>query len=167
MLTSMSTTTLPSITAFGHALDLSEDKFGFLRDSSDAAADFPELRRRQAEDGYLYMKGYLDREDVLAARATLTERLAAAGMLDERHPALDAVYKPQAANASFKPEITRLATSRCSASFTPGGSSIFTASSTARRSATMITPGCGPFRRAGEPIRIATCPTWAAGRIGI
>jgi hypothetical protein len=102
----MSTTTLPSITSFGHALDLGEDKFGFMRDSSDAADDFPELRRRLAEDGYLYMKGYLNRDDVLAARASITERLAAAGMLDDRYPASDAVYKPNAANASFKPEIT-------------------------------------------------------------
>jgi len=102
----MSTTTLPALASCGHALDLGDDKFGLMRDSSDAAGDFPELRRRLAEDGYLYMKGYLDRDAVLAARAGLTERLAAAGMLDERYPAIDAIYKADAANASFRPEIT-------------------------------------------------------------
>jgi len=102
----MSTTTLPAIHSFGHALDLSEDKFGFLRDSSDAAEDFPELRRRQAEDGYLYMKGYLDRDEVLAARSRLTERLAAAGVLDEACPPIEAVYRPNT-SGSFRPELTQ------------------------------------------------------------
>ena len=40
-----------------------------LRDSADAADDVEELRRRVAADGYLYMKGYLDRDQVLEARA--------------------------------------------------------------------------------------------------
>src|ERR1022692_1523868 len=49
----MSTATLPQIYSYGHALDMDDDKFGLLRDSSDAATDFPELRRRFAADGYL------------------------------------------------------------------------------------------------------------------
>ena len=53
----MSTVTLPQIYSYGHPLDMGEDKFGLLRDSSDAATDFVELRRRFADDGYLYMKG--------------------------------------------------------------------------------------------------------------
>lgn len=101
----MSTATLPQIYSYGHALDMSEDKFGLLRDSSDAATDFVELRRRFAEDGYLYMKGYLDRDQVLGARAALTERLAAAGVLDERFPHTDAIAKPNSGYV-FKPEIT-------------------------------------------------------------
>src|SRR5882757_11567712 len=81
-LQAMSTATLPQIYSYGHALDMDDDKFGLLRDSSDAATDFPELRRRFATDGYLYMKGYLEREKVLEARAGLTSRLAASGTLD-------------------------------------------------------------------------------------
>ena len=43
----MSTTTaLPQIHSFGHALDMDDDKIGLFRDSSDAADDFDELRRR-------------------------------------------------------------------------------------------------------------------------
>jgi ectoine hydroxylase-related dioxygenase (phytanoyl-CoA dioxygenase family) len=76
-----------------------------MRDSSDAADDVVELRKRFAEDGYLYMKGYLDRDQVLEARAALTDRLAAAGVLDENHPAIEGIAKPNSGYV-FKPEIT-------------------------------------------------------------
>ncbi len=102
----MSTATLPQIISYGHALDMADDKIGVLRDSADAADDVEELRRRVAADGYLYMKGYLDRDQVLEARAALTDRLAAAGVLDENHPAIDGVAKPNSGYI-FKPEITR------------------------------------------------------------
>lgn len=82
---------LPQLHSFGHALDMEDAKVGRLRDSSDAADDFVELRRRFADDGYLYMKGYLDRGEVLNARASLTDRLAAAGVLDDNHPALEGI----------------------------------------------------------------------------
>jgi hypothetical protein len=101
----MSTATLPQIYSYGHALDMDDDKFGLLRDSSDAATDFPELRRRFASDGYLYMKGYLEREKVLAARAGLTSRLAAAGTLDPAYPAMDAIVKKDAGYI-FQPDLT-------------------------------------------------------------
>jgi hypothetical protein len=91
----MSTTTaLPQLYSFGHELEMTDDKVGLMRDSSDAADDVEELRRRVEADGYLYMKGYLDRSEVLAARASLTERLADAGVLDPTYPAIDAVCKP-------------------------------------------------------------------------
>src|SRR5215207_9492964 len=98
-------TALPQLYSYGHPLDMADDKIGVLRDSSDAADDVAELRRRFAEDGYLYMKGYLDRDEVLAARATLTDGLAAAGVLDENFPRIDAVCKPGAGYV-FKPELT-------------------------------------------------------------
>jgi hypothetical protein len=98
-------TALPQIYSFGHALDMADDKIGLLRDSSDAADDVEELRRRFATDGYLYMKGYLDRDEVLAARATLTDGLAAAGVLDPAYPTIDGVCKAGAGYV-FKPELT-------------------------------------------------------------
>ena len=101
----MSTATLPQIYSYGHALDMDDDKFGLLRDSSDAATDFPELRRRFAEDGYLYMKGYLEREKVLEARAALTARLAASGTLDPAYPATEAIVKKDAGYI-FQPDLT-------------------------------------------------------------
>ncbi|MEO6005087.1 MAG: phytanoyl-CoA dioxygenase family protein [Opitutus sp.] len=102
----MSTTAaLPQLYSYGHELEMSDDKVGLLRDSSDAADDVEELRRRVEHDGYLYMKGYLDRDEVLAARASLTDRLADAGVLDSAYPAIDAVCKPGSGYV-FKPEIT-------------------------------------------------------------
>jgi hypothetical protein len=102
----MSTTTaLPQLYSYGHELEMTDDKVGLLRDSSDAADDVEELRRRVAEDGYLYMKGYLDRDEVLAARASLTSRLAEAGVLDPAYPAIDGVCRPGSGYV-FKPEIT-------------------------------------------------------------
>jgi len=102
----MSTTTaLPQLYSYGHELEMSDDKVGLLRDSSDAADDVEELRRRAAEDGYLYMKGHLDRDEVLAARASLTNRLAEAGVLDPAYPAIDGVCRPGSGYV-FKPEIT-------------------------------------------------------------
>ena len=99
------TTTLPQLYSYGHELEMTDDKVGLLRDSSDAAEDFPELRRRVAEDGYLYLKGYLDRAEVLAARASLTAGLAAADVLDPAYPSIDGICKPGAGYV-FKPELT-------------------------------------------------------------
>ena len=101
----MSTATLPQIISYGHALDMADDRIALMRDSSDAADDAAELRQRFAKDGYLYMKGYLDRDEVLEARAALTDRLAAAGVLDENYPAIDGIAKPNSGYV-FKPEIT-------------------------------------------------------------
>lgn len=98
-------TALPQLHAYGHPLDMAEDKVGLLRDSSDAADDVGELRRRFDADGYLYMKGYLDRDEVLEARRSLTDGLAAAGVLDERFPAIEGVCQPGAGYV-FKPELT-------------------------------------------------------------
>jgi len=96
---------IPQLYSFGHELEMTDDKVGLLRDSSDAADDMPELRRRLADDGYLYMRGYLDRDEVLAARASLTTRLAEAGVLDPAYPTIDGVCKPGSGYV-FKPEIT-------------------------------------------------------------
>lgn len=96
---------IPQLYSYGHELEMTDDKVGLLRDSSDAADDMPELRRRFAEDGYLYMRGYLDRDEVLGARASLTTRLAEAGVLDPAYPSMDGVCKPGSGYV-FKPEIT-------------------------------------------------------------
>ena len=100
----MSTATLPQITSYGHKLDMNEDKVGLLRDSSDAANDFDELRRRCDEDGYIYIKGYLDRDKVLDARRAITDRLADKGILDESHPRMVAACKPDS-GYNFTPEM--------------------------------------------------------------
>ena len=80
------------LTSLGHALDLSPQAFGELRRSNDIAHDASQLRARKAEDGYLYLPGLLDVEEVLAARREITERLAAGGAIDPGHKPMDAIY---------------------------------------------------------------------------
>lgn len=69
------------LTAQGHALDTSALAFGELRRSADAVTDVAELHRRLASDGYLYLPGYLDRDEVLVARRELLERLVEVDVL--------------------------------------------------------------------------------------
>jgi hypothetical protein len=97
--------TLPQLHSYGHALDRDDDKVGLLRDSTPVADDVGELHRRLDEDGYLYMRGYLDRDEVLGARASLTNGLAAAGALDPSHPPIEGVCQ-KGAGYLFKPELT-------------------------------------------------------------
>ncbi|WP_438479791.1 phytanoyl-CoA dioxygenase family protein [Oleiharenicola lentus] len=99
------TTSLPQLYSFGHELEMDDDKVGLLRNSADAKEDIEELHRRFDEDGYLYIKGGLDKDEVMAARASLTDGLAAAGVLDENFPRIDGVCKPGSGYV-FKPELT-------------------------------------------------------------
>jgi len=101
-----------SLTSIGHRLDTSEEAFGELRDSSCLAGNGEELRVRIEEDGYLFMRGFFRREDVMAARAGLVERLAAEGVLQPGTDPMEAIIKKghditfradlTAANASLK-----------------------------------------------------------------
>jgi hypothetical protein len=88
-------------------LDLDAKEFGDLEDSSAIAGD-PELcRRKIGEDGYLFLRGFFPREDVLEARNVVTDRLMANGFLDENFSADEAVVKNiKIANSqsAFRPE---------------------------------------------------------------
>ena len=46
---------------------IAEDIIGPLRDSTDSLGQPVELSRRLDEDGYLFLRGALDRDEVLAA----------------------------------------------------------------------------------------------------
>lgn len=74
------------LTASGKPLDISPDALGALRDSSDIAFDAPSLRTRLAEDGYLFLRGLLNRDEVLNARREVASRLERGGYL---HPDTD------------------------------------------------------------------------------
>jgi len=95
------TTAAVPLRSRGFALDVAPSALGELRRSDDIALDERALRQRFAEDGYLYLPGYLDREEVLAARRAITDRLAAAGWLDGRFPAHEAVAAPTAEGATM------------------------------------------------------------------
>lgn len=93
-------TTLPKIFAKGYELDLSESSFGELRRSDEVKHDIAALRQRFADDGYLYIPGFFAREDVLAARARITEMLEQKGLLDPAYPAIEGL-KREGADMSF------------------------------------------------------------------
>jgi hypothetical protein len=94
-----------TITSVKHPLDTSEAAFGELRDSSFLLGDRAALNERLQEDGYLFMRGFHKRDDVLAARRVMVERLAREGLLAEGTDPMDAIIKP-GANSVFRPDLT-------------------------------------------------------------
>ena len=65
-------------TSNGFELDLSPDKFGELRDSDELIENPDALRAQMAEDGYLLLRNYLDRDVVLNyLEATFPQRAPA------------------------------------------------------------------------------------------
>jgi hypothetical protein len=80
-------TTLPRLTFSGYRTQFgAPNTFGELRRSDDAFEDTETLRARMSDDGYLYLPGYLDREEVLAARHTMLQRLAEEGRSIQNAP---------------------------------------------------------------------------------
>lgn len=79
-------TLLPALTANSLPLDTSENAFGRLRSSEDLISDPEALRTRLANDGYLYIRNFLPRDIVHAARMSMLRRLSKAGFLNEDHP---------------------------------------------------------------------------------
>lgn len=100
------------LTFEGNALGESLDDFGALRPSSDALDDREELRRRMSEDGYLYLPGLLNKDEVLTARQEVMDRLMKAGVLDPNYPAIEGIVRSGAeldprATGSFLPHLAR------------------------------------------------------------
>ena len=90
----------------GTALDGSSEALGHLRRSDDAARDYDELRRRMAADGYLYLPGLLDRDEVITARQSVALRLADTGLLDPSRSAEDCIAG-QGVEVGFMAEVAR------------------------------------------------------------
>lgn len=61
-----------------------------LRETPFAESDGEALRSRLRDDGYLFLRGVLNVDDVLAARSSVFERLAAVGEIGE--PAIDGIF---------------------------------------------------------------------------
>lgn len=95
----------------GQKLEQTPDALGELRRSDDlvrpaaGAADVARharaLRERMAEDGYLLLPGYLDRDEVLGARRELCGQLAALDLLDPSRSPDEAVVNPRQPEAPF------------------------------------------------------------------
>jgi len=73
--------------------DLDRNEFGSLADSSALLGQPDLLRQKLEEDGYLFLPNFLNKEDVLAARKVVTDRLMEGGFLDETQPADEAIAK--------------------------------------------------------------------------
>ncbi|MEZ5593852.1 MAG: phytanoyl-CoA dioxygenase family protein [Gammaproteobacteria bacterium] len=66
------------------------DCLGSLQDSSQYLDDERELRRRLADDGYVYLREFFPRDDIMAAREAIFSRLAEVGEVEE--PLLEGIY---------------------------------------------------------------------------
>lgn len=81
------------ITSQGRKLSTDPSAFGELRDSSSVVNDAVVLRERMTEDGYVFLRGFLNREDVEAARRDVLERLSREGALRNDTDLMDGVLK--------------------------------------------------------------------------
>jgi hypothetical protein len=82
------------LSSHGHDLDMSEDCLGQFVDGTHLLEDFDSLRQHMTEHGYIYLPGYLDRQQVLETRGAITAKLAQTGLLDPAYPAMDAMPNP-------------------------------------------------------------------------
>jgi len=88
--TQLRTTT--RLTSGRHELGMDSSEFGELVDSSHLLGDVEAVRRQMADEGYLYLAGFLDEAAVLAAREEILYKFAIVGEIDSvNHPMMDAV----------------------------------------------------------------------------
>ncbi len=66
-------------------------------DSTELLDNGPALAERLQRDGYLFLRGLLERDAVLAVRHRLLEKAASGGWLDPAYPVNDAIANPAAA----------------------------------------------------------------------
>jgi Phytanoyl-CoA dioxygenase (PhyH) len=92
------------LTALGQQIDTSPDGFGELDRSTDLLDDPAALRERMRAEGYLYLPGYLDRAEVLAARQEIAERLAAASHTAPGTPPAELIARA-GLDIAFLPEL--------------------------------------------------------------
>jgi len=97
---------LPKLYSCGHQLDGGENNIGMLKSTDTASSSASQLRASIAEDGYLFLRGYLDRAEVLAARRHILQQLHAEGQLDPSAPLMHAVPQPDT-KLFFKPELAQ------------------------------------------------------------
>lgn len=97
---------IPEIYCCGYKLDSSEAALGLMESPCNAFDRPDSLQRHMAEDGYLLLRGCLDKDEVLAARRSILEQLAAAGQLDESAPLMSGRAKPDS-QLWFQPELAQ------------------------------------------------------------
>lgn len=84
---------MTTLTSNGIALDTAPEKFGELRNSLEIVNDAAACRARMESEGYLFFKGLMPREKVLAARREILLKFATVGEIDGiNHDIMDAIY---------------------------------------------------------------------------
>jgi hypothetical protein len=86
-------------------LDTSPQALGELTDSSALAHDGMQLRKQMAQDGYLFLRGILDADQVLNARKNCLEKLEAAGWLEPGTDSSEAIARKSGKGYYFHPEL--------------------------------------------------------------
>jgi hypothetical protein len=99
-------TPLPRLRATKREIDQAPEVFGELVSSNHLLGDPEALRDEMDIEGYLFLPGLLNREEVLAARRVMAEQLAAKGLLDPDAPLMDVIAHPQA-DISFMAELAQ------------------------------------------------------------
>ncbi len=97
---------LPTMYSRGYQLDEGDAAVGLLESRCNSRSNRDSLQRAMAEDGYLFLRGCLDREEVLAARRHILTQLAAEDQLDPAAPLMMGKPKPDA-NLYFQPELAQ------------------------------------------------------------
>lgn len=100
----MSAIGFSKLLAGGIELDTSPENFEFLRDSTNLLGDINELRARMQQDGYIFLPGFLDREDVKDARYAICNILFEEGLLDADAPPDEAIARV-GIEPYFRPDI--------------------------------------------------------------
>lgn len=82
---------------------LAAELVGEFRDSREVLDDTPELQRRFAEDGYIFVRGAVDRELAMAAREEVFGRLVE---VDEiKPPAVDGIFTERSQRRELHPDL--------------------------------------------------------------
>ncbi len=84
----------------GYALDMSPESFGELRSSIALLGDVTGLRQNLADDGYLFLPGFFNRDDVFAVRDEFLRRLGAKGALHPDYPIFEGIASDIPANVT-------------------------------------------------------------------
>ena len=91
-------------TAQGKQLNIGPECFGTMRSSIELIKNPSALRTRIQEEGYLFLPGLLNRDEVIASRLEMASRLGQKGLLDPDRPVMDCVAKP-GVQMSFCPDL--------------------------------------------------------------
>lgn len=100
----MSHTSIPALQATNREIDRSLEAFGELESAIHELNNPAALRERMENEGYLFLPGLLRREEVLAARRVIAERLVESGQVNPDAPLMDMIARPEA-NVAFMPEL--------------------------------------------------------------